>query len=54
MRTRDEIEKAERTTIKYSGAPREELILEVLLDIRDLLVNPPIEISGSPMKITPL
>lgn len=28
---------------------RQEFMMEVLLDIRDLLANPPIEITGEPL-----
>ncbi len=59
MRTREAIEsEREHAQDKYRKAEtcalhQQALILEVLLDIRDLLQNPPIEITGEPMKITP-
>lgn len=55
MRTREQIE-ADDEKIVYSILPDEAktgiyttLILEVLLDIRELLMNPPVEISGTPV-----
>lgn len=44
MRTRKEIEKAQ-----LMNWPLDEISFEVLLDIRELLMNPPIEISGTPV-----
>lgn len=57
MRTRQEI--TEDIEIQYwsngeiqhtSGTPVDQLILETLLDIRELLQNPPIEITGVPLQ----
>lgn len=50
MRTRKEIENSEigRSGGTVIGTPKETLILEVLLDIRELLQNPPIEIINIP------
>lgn len=43
MRTRETIEQHTEPGYLHDTA-----VLEVLLDIRDLLANPPIEISGEP------
>ncbi len=49
MRTRKEIEHSQE--IMQETAKRNKFILEVLLDIRDLLAHPIVEITGEPMKV---
>jgi len=49
MRTREEIENSgTRVGRTFIYDNREKLMLEVLLDIRDLLANPPVENYGVP------
>lgn len=53
MRTREEIEQKAEHYIEADSeftATDAQLLLEVLLDIRELLQNPPIEISGTPLQ----
>ena len=56
FRTRKEIEDEMNTNVNryQESAPQQAVILQVticalLLDIRDLLANPPVEISGQPL-----
>ena len=46
MRTRGDIEKEYLDRTFEAGFDRVDIIMEILLDIRDLLSNPPIEVSG--------
>ncbi len=58
MRTRDEIEKQMFEEVHKTGNlsidmfDKEALAIELLLDIRELLQNPPKEITGDSMKST--
>lgn len=49
MRTREQINKSFES-LGYSPALLAAASLEVLLDIRELLQNPPVEIGGEPME----
>lgn len=53
MRTRKEIKNDTNQFVKnwdeINMAIRQSSILEVLLDIRELLANPPVEVSGAPL-----